>query len=889
MNYNGYLISNFATGLDKQLQPWLNPDDSQETLLDGFVYLGVWQVRDGYTQFATGQRGSNLTYCESRMVHNIANELIGAADGVLTTFDHTTSNKPLRRGSVQILYTIGAVPLIATDNGLGGFSGTSIDTALSTIDYTTGEIHLVFSTAPDNLTNVTTTYDYHQGFPVMGVMNFYTQANTRELIVADTTYINRFNPTTNRLDDITGSSTLTGNETNFLSWTMYKTPQDIQRLLFVNYNDSPKQYSGSTVTSYPIYTASNQQTSVASGVLGDGVNATFVINTPANTGIVPGTLTINETTTPQAVTDNLFGNLQGDGIGTVDYLSGTINVTFNTIPPLNAPINLTYKQLTTPIETALHLFDFKDRLVVLSTIENGGTRYGLRIRISGTGAYGDIFTQDAIGAGLIDIPDKSFVTGADFNRDDLLIFTNSSLWILKYTSNDVVPFSLDKIDGTRGSEAPFGTVTYLNRTNAISSRGLIVSDGYSVERSDNKIPQYSFNNVNSSRYAQCYAGTVDEDRDHYLIHPSPSAQISDSILVTNYEEENFSVYRIPLSCMGEFINQYDITWNDLLQYQTWDEMAADYKNWNSFAYTKGTPFSVGGGHHGQITRLNDVETEDYPVKIRDISVVDIFTVQVTTDFQEWKIGDVINFNSINGMVELNQKQVPIVSVIDEHTFTVFPINTSRFNPYIDSGTCSKVIAFDSKTKKFNPFANADQKVRCGWVYFYVSTSGCDLTDNINIINATQSNPCVLTIPGHGYTTGTQVLVDGVNGMTQLNKNFYNVTVIDSNTVSLDGTDSTAYSAYTSLGFTSTPSNAKLQVRVITNDTEQPTQLNGYDEAPYEVNLSNLPGQIGIKTWYKIWVNQIGRFIQLQFGNAQAGAKVQIHAVMPGFAGLGRLI
>lgn len=888
MNYSSYLISNFSTGLDKELQPWLTPDDSQDELFDGFVYLGVWQVRNGYTQLATGQRGGT-PYCESRMVHRITSEVVGAANGMTLTFDHTASNIPLRRGSVTVRYTIGATPLIATDNGLGGFTGTSVDTALSTVNYTTGQIHIVFTVAPDNATNVTTTYDYHQGLPVMGVMNFFTQVNTRELIVADTTYINRFNLSTNRLDDITPTDTLTGNETNFLSWTMYKTANDLQRLLFVNYKDPVKQYSGSSISNYPIYTASNQQTAVASGVLGDGVNATFTINTPANTGIVPGTLTINETATPQAVTDDQFGNLMGDGIGTVDYLNGIINVTFNTVPPLNAPINLTYKQLTAPIESALHVFDYKDRCVVISTIENG-IRYGLRLRISGTGAYSDVFTSDAIGAGLIDIPDSSFIQGVDFNRDDLIIFTNLGTWTMKYTQNDVVPFSIDKIDGTRGSNAAYGTITYLNRTNAISARGLILTDGYSVERSDNKIPQYSFNNVNANRYGQCFAGSVDDDRDHYLIHPSPGQQVSDVILVSNYEEDNYSVYRIPLSCMGEFINQYDVNWNDLLIYNTWEEMANVYKNWYSFAYTKGVPFSVGGGHHGQITRLNDTASEDYPVEIRDINVIDSQFVQITTDYQDWVSGDLITFDSIQGTVELNSKQIPISGdPIDHYNFIVGPTDTTRFNSYTSGGTASKVISFDTKTKKFNPFVNGDQKVRCGWIYFYVTTSGCNLTDNRSIIGATQSLPCVLNVPGHGYTDGTQVFVDGVNGMTELNGLYYYITVVDTNNISLNDVDSTGYSAYTTLGFTSTPTNAKLQVRVIVNDSEQSTQLDGYSVVPYEVNLSNLKGQVGQKTWYKIWVNQVGRFIQLQFGNAQAGADIQIHAVMPGFAGVGRMI
>ena len=46
MNYQGYLIANSETGLDRERQPWLLPDDAQYELLDGFVYRGVWQNRE---------------------------------------------------------------------------------------------------------------------------------------------------------------------------------------------------------------------------------------------------------------------------------------------------------------------------------------------------------------------------------------------------------------------------------------------------------------------------------------------------------------------------------------------------------------------------------------------------------------------------------------------------------------------------------------------------------------------------------------------------------------------------------------------------------------------------------------------------------------------------
>lgn len=68
-----------------------------------------------------------------------------------------------------------------------------------------------------------------------------------------------------------------------------------------------------------------------------------------------------------------------------------------------------------------------------------------------------------------------------------------------------------------------------------------------------------------------------------------------------------------------------------------------------------------------------------------------------------------------------------------------------------------------------------------------------------ITGATQTNPVQLTIAAHGYATGRPAMITGVVGMTQLNDKVYKLTVIDANTVSLDGVDGTAFTAYTSGG------------------------------------------------------------------------------------------
>ena len=65
--------------------------------------------------------------------------------------------------------------------------------------------------------------------------------------------------------------------------------------------------------------------------------------------------------------------------------------------------------------------------------------------------------------------------------------------------------------------------------------------------------------------------------------------------------------------------------------------------------------------------------------------------------------------------------------------------------------------------------------------------------------ATQANPVALTIAGHGLTTGAVVMITSVVGMTQLNDRLFTATVVDANTITLDGVDGTAFTAYTSGG------------------------------------------------------------------------------------------
>ena len=68
---------------------------------------------------------------------------------------------------------------------------------------------------------------------------------------------------------------------------------------------------------------------------------------------------------------------------------------------------------------------------------------------------------------------------------------------------------------------------------------------------------------------------------------------------------------------------------------------------------------------------------------------------------------------------------------------------------------------------------------------------------VAITGATSANPIVITAPAHGFSTGNQVQISGVQGNVSAN-GVFTITVVDANTFSLNGAGPTA-AAYTSGG------------------------------------------------------------------------------------------
>lgn len=114
----------------------------------------------------------------------------------------------------------------------------------------------------------------------------------------------------------------------------------------------------------------------------------------------------------------------------------------------------------------------------------------------------------------------------------------------------------------------------------------------------------------------------------------------------------------------------------------------------------------------------------------------------------------------------------------------------------------------TKTIRKIPFIfNSDQTyvLEFGNLYLRIIRNGVQQTLAAqNITGITQANPAEVTITAHGYSTGDEVYITGVLGMTEVNNRNFKITSTGANTFTLqkmNGTNlnSTGFTAYSSVG------------------------------------------------------------------------------------------
>jgi len=197
MAYRPILISNYETGLENDLEPWLLPNDAFPELDNCYVFRGRILKKLGVKQVGRLTRYTSVALG----LHTLNPQVVA---GVFPLVPNGT----VIRGSVAI--TDGVTTLV--DDGNGNITGGG------TIDYKTGAFTATFTTAPTG-TAITATALYHPCVPCMGITNQDTPSlNQESLIVFDQQKAYRFDTVLQQFRDISFDTSIAA-QTGPFSWT----------------------------------------------------------------------------------------------------------------------------------------------------------------------------------------------------------------------------------------------------------------------------------------------------------------------------------------------------------------------------------------------------------------------------------------------------------------------------------------------------------------------------------------------------------------------------------------------------------------------------------------------------------------------------------------------
>jgi hypothetical protein len=430
------------------------------------------------------------------------------------------------------------------------------------------------------------------------------------------------------------------------------------------------------------------------------------------------------------------------------------------------------------ILAAQYIFYFRNRLVLLNTVEGAnlpvgiqgnGTQFAQRVRWS-KNYDPTVWDQNVPGnGGFADAPTSDQIVGATQLQDLIIVQFTNSVWALKPLNDPAAPFRWEKINSFRACEAPYANIGHDRYVISFGVRGVVATDSVEVQRIDQKIDQFIVNNVNLDFIARMYSERDYTNRRSWTLFPSSVSptqgtttepETSNRALIRSEEEGAWSVYNVEtkdgadyvnMSCLGYIFSSIDAAWQNfdgtdpLYPDWSWEEFGD--RDWNSYFTQAQAELFVAGDQNGRILSLENGGTD---------------------------LGEDISFDVVS----------------------------AAWNPYKEKGVQAQLGYVD-----FYVDADTDTQFT---VEFYVddidfpyATQTLDCLPNLgfiaDIFDIVLNNPVEVEAPSHGLTTGNEVFIYNLNGAGDLTGGPYTVTVVDEDNLTLDGVDGTAFSPYVSGG------------------------------------------------------------------------------------------
>lgn len=709
--YQPLKITGMTTGLVKNRENFLLPDDAYPTLQNAYVWREKIKRKKGYQLLGRLQR--NITGSPGTTSN------LGHFLGNLITFFTLQENATIVPGSFTA--TVGGITYTENTPPDGGLLANGVPAAPGTfINYNTGVLGLVTGLST---TAIDVSFDYNPNLPVMGLRTQELQNSANDQMIAfDQVYAYVYDEGLASFREFIPGTTWNARNGDTTSTDFFWS---------TNYWVSSTTIPG---TATPFFTTSN-------------FKLFWVTN---NTGA------FGPNADPIRITD---------GVTWYPFYDNTT--------PANTP--WAHINTTDYLVQCLALLPFRGRMLAFNTYEgtnaSSAVNFSNRIRWS---TIGNPFIPFDVGppargswrddirgqGGFLDIPTSEDIVSVGFVRDNLVIYCERSTWQLRYTGRSIAPFQIEKVNSELGGEGPFSAIQFDTSLVGIGDKGVVECDSYKSERIDIKIPDFIFQiqSLNNGPYRVHGIRNFMSRLAYWTI---PLASETDVFptqrLVYNYENDSWALFNDSLTCLGNYQPQSSRTW--LNTPIPWIECDFTWIN-----QPQSVPKIVGGNQQGFVEYLDELTVNDVSLFIDGI---------------------IANSDTANNI------QIPTVIISQNHNMqTGFVIKISDIipsSPYVglnDGVFGVEVIDADSfQINTFDPITGEFSEAQAN---NYVST--ITAITNANPAKVTTSSPTTLT-------SGQQVTIYNVMGMTQINGLTSQITVIDPQNFTLDTIDSTGFSPY----------------------------------------------------------------------------------------------
>jgi len=394
-------------------------------------------------------------------------------------------------------------------------------------------------------------------------------------------------------------------------------------------------------TSYEYFENIPSGTAIADEAYDTGAGGSTYTHTASNIPVIPFTVSVGDAVTGQVLYDNGYGvfidSVGGSGTGTINYTTGEMSVTFETVIAAN-PILVSYHHAATKVwdtfnsanliwgkawqdlywfcdnSSNIHVYNgtyviditprlalglartelltsakcmeiLNERPVFFNTVEDG-TRYSRRARWSSPfntltvdGMRDDI---DGQGDYLDATTNDEIVTTVPL-RDRVVVFFENTIGLFSYTGNSDAPYRWDMLNNEIKTSSTFGTWNFKQLAFALGKFEITACDGVTAQKANVKIPEFTMN-IDYSHIDKCYGHVIPEKRQAWLAYPSRESGLGypDKVMVFNYDDNVVSEYSfldsaqapLDIRCLEAFDRDTDATYADLASGKYWEGISA---------------------------------------------------------------------------------------------------------------------------------------------------------------------------------------------------------------------------------------------------------------------------------------------------------------------------